>query len=232
MGRIFAAVKEAELDDNTVVIFTSDNGCSPEANFELLKGKGHDPSAGYRGHKADIYEGGHRVPLIVRWPGHIKGGRKTKALACLTDLYPTLEEITGQSHQPRGGEDGFSLLPVLKGADTSSRETLISHSISGRFAIRQGSWKLCLCYGSGGWSLPRDNTAKKQGLPPLQLFNLEEDPGEQNNLVSKHPDKVAALLKLLDQQIQNGRCTPGEALRNDRAIEFLPQGVVLPGSST
>jgi arylsulfatase A len=228
MGQLLATVKEAGLDDATLVIFTSDNGCSPEANFELLQGKGHDPSAGYRGHKADIYEGGHRVPLIVRWPGHIKGGRKTKALACLTDLYPTLEEIAGQPHQARGGEDGFSLLPVLKGADTSRRGTLISHSISGRFAIRQGAWKLCLCYGSGGWSAPQDNIAKKQGLPPLQLFNLEEDPGEQNNLVSKHPDKVAALLKLLDQQIQNGRCTPGEVLRNDRAIEFLPKGVVLP----
>ncbi len=227
VGQLFAALKEAGLDENTLVIFTSDNGCSPEANFELLKSKGHDPSAGYRGHKADIYEGGHRVPLIVRWPGHVKGGRKTKTLACLTDVYSTLEELTEQPRKPLGGEDGFSLLGVLKGAESSGRDTLISHSINGKFAIRQGAWKLCLAPGSGGWSEPRDKTALAQGLPPMQLFNLDEDPGEQKNLVGQHPEKVTALLALLDQQIQNGRCTPGKAVSNDRKIQFLPKGVTL-----
>ena len=228
MGQLFNTLKEAGLDENTLVLFTSDNGCSPEANFELLKGKGHDPSGGYRGHKADIYEGGHRVPLIVRWPGHIKGGRNTKALACLTDVYSTLEEIAGQPRKKTGGEDGFSVLAVLNGAEASGRDSLISHSISGNFAIRQGSWKLCLSSGSGGWSAPRENVAKKQGLPPMQLYNLEADPGERNNLVSKKPEKVATLLTLLDQQVRNGRCTPGETVPNDRDIEFLPKGVTLP----
>lgn len=228
MGQILATLKETGLNKNTLVIFTSDNGCSPEANFELLKSKGHDPSAGYRGHKADIYEGGHRVSLIVRWPNHIQEGRETKALACLTDLYSTLEEITGQPRKPLGGEDGFSLLPVLKGADSSGRDTLISHSISGYFAIRQGPWKLCLSYGSGGWSAPKEAAAKKQGLPPMQLFNLQEDPAEQHNLVAQHADKAVALLKLLDQQVQNGRCTPGEPVPNDRKIKYLPKGISLP----
>ncbi len=228
MGQLLAAVKEVELDDNTLVIFTSDNGCSPEANFELLKGKGHDPSAGYRGHKADIYEGGHRVPLIVRWPGHVRAGRTTKALACLTDVYSTLEDITGQPRKPLGGEDGFSLLPVLSGAESSGRKTLISHSINGNFAIRQGEWKLCLSSGSGGWSAPRENIAKKEGLPPMQLFNLQTDPAEQHNLLSQYPSKVATLLARLNSEIQNGRCTPGETVPNDREISFLPKGVSLP----
>ena len=90
MGQLLGSLKETGLDENTLVIFTSDNGCSPEANFEVLAKQGHDPSGGYRGHKADIYEGGHRVPFIVRWPGQIQGGSTTQAMACLTDVYATL----------------------------------------------------------------------------------------------------------------------------------------------
>ena len=228
MGQVFEALKKTGLDKNTIVIFTSDNGCSPEANFNLLKEKGHDPSAGYRGHKADIFEGGHRVPLIVRWQGHIQPKSKTNALACLTDVYSTLEEITKQKRKPLGGEDGFSLLSVFNGKKTSGRESLISHSINGSFAIRQGDWKLCLSAGSGGWSAPKDRLAKKRGLPAMQLFNLEDDRGEKTNLMKKHPEKVAMLLKLLNQQVQNGRCTPGENVKNDREVKFLPKGVTLP----
>ncbi len=228
MGQLLASVKTAGLDENTLVLFTSDNGCSPEGNFGVLKQHGHDPSAGYRGHKADIYEGGHRVPLIARWPGRIEAGRKTMALACLTDVYPTLQAISGQTRGATGGEDGFSLLPVFDGAANSQRDALISHSIGGSFAIRQGNWKLCLSAGSGGWSAPRENEAKKQGLPPLQLYDLDADRGERNNLVDDHPAKVSELLRLLDRQVQAGRCTPGDDVANDREVKFLPAGVELP----
>lgn len=231
MGQLLEAVKQAGLDDNTLVIFTSDNGCSPEANFELLKGKAHFPSGKYRGHKADIYEGGHRVPFVVRWPGQIAEGRKTETLACLTDVYATLEEITGQEQQAVGGEDGYSLLPVFKGEAASKRDTLISHSIDGSFAIRQGPWKLCLSAGSGGWSSPREADAKKQGLPPMQLYNLAEDPAETKNLIESEPAQVKTLLLLLVDQVRNGRCTPGEPLKNDRDVKFLPTGINLPERS-
>lgn len=228
VGQLLNAIEQAGLDDNTLFIFTSDNGCSPEANFTLLKEHGHDPSAGYRGHKADIFEGGHRVPLIVRWPGKIENGRQTKALACLTDVYATLEQLTGQDRQTLGGEDGYSLVPIFTGEARSGRDTLISHSIGGSFAIRQGSWKLCLSAGSGGWSAPRENDAKKKGLPPMQLFNLDDDPGERKNLVAEHPGRVEELLLLLDEQVRNGRCTPGERVSNDRDVKYLPAGVTLP----
>ena len=228
MGQLLKTVKEEGLDDNTLVIFTSDNGCSPEANFALLAEHGHQPSAIYRGHKADIYEGGHRVPFIARWPGKIDGGGSTKAVACLTDVYATLEAITGQKKQSLGGEDGYSLLPVFAGEATSGRDTLISHSISGNFAIRQGDWKLCLSAGSGGWSAPREPDAKKRGLPKMQLFNLAEDPGEKTNLVKSEPEMVKQLLLLLDEQVANGRCTPGEKVKNDRDVKFLPAGVEMP----
>lgn len=228
MGQLLGALKEAGLDENTLVIFTSDNGCSPEANFPLLQAKGHHPSGRYRGHKADIYEGGHRVPFLVRWPGKIKGGDKTEALACLTDVYATLEAVTGQAKQRRGGEDSYSLLSVFQGAAASERDTLVSHSVEGAFAIRQGTWKLCLSSGSGGWSTPKETDAKKQGLPPMQLFDLSADPAEEKNLLNDNPEQVKTLLLLLDEQVRNGRCTPGEKLENDRRVKFLPDGVKMP----
>lgn len=228
MGQLLESLKEANIDENTLVIFTSDNGCSPEGNFPLLKEHGHDPSAGYRGHKADIYEGGHRVPFIVRWPGKIKPGSKTTALACLTDVYATLEAVTEQTPQDTGGEDGYSLIPVFQGEESSGRDTLISHSIGGSFAIRQGPWKLCLSAGSGGWSAPREKDAMKQGLLPMQLYNLDDDRGEQTNVLVDHPDVVESLLRLIQEQVDNGRCTPGEVLGNDREVTFAPKGVSLP----
>ncbi|MDA7917092.1 DUF1080 domain-containing protein, partial [Akkermansiaceae bacterium] len=224
-----AAIKKAGIDDNTLVIFTSDNGCSPEANFEVLAKFGHAPSGKYRGHKADIYEGGHRVPLIARWPSQIKGGRTSNSIACLTDLYSTLEEITVQERQPLGGEDGFSLLPEFSGKGSTVRKSIISHSISGHFAIREGDWKLCLCRGSGGWSSPREDDAKKKGLPAMQLFDLKDDPSEQTNLFEKHPEKAKALLALLDEQVTTGRSTPGENVPNDRVINYLPTEKIFNG---
>ena len=197
-------------------------------NFEVLKEHDHDPSAGYRGHKADIYEGGHRVPLIVRWPKGIEAGQSTNAVSCLTDLYATLRDVTDQPSEDLGGEDSFSLVPAFHGEASTGRETLISHSIGGSFSIRQGDWKLCLSAGSGGWSAPREPEAKKQKLPPLQLFNLNSDRGEQQNLVAKYPDKVNQLLQQLNSEVEKGRCTPGNAVANDRDVKFLPAGVTMP----
>ncbi|MEN8693235.1 MAG: sulfatase family protein [Akkermansiaceae bacterium] len=223
MGELFAALKKSGVDDNTLVIFTSDNGCSPEANFKVLKEFDHHPSGKFRGHKADIYEGGHRVPLIFRWPAKIKGDRTVNALAGLTDLYTTLEDITDQERKPLGGEDGFSLWPLLSGEGTVKRKDIIHHSISGHFAIREGDWKLCLASGSGGWSAPRESVAKKKGLPEMQLFNLKNDPAEKINLISKNPAKAETLLALLKDQVENGRSTPGEPVINDREVSFMPE---------
>ena len=228
MGELFASLKEAGIDDNTIVIFTSDNGCSPQANFEVLEKFGHDPSGGFRGHKADIFEGGHRVPFMVRWPSKIKGGQKTNALTCLTDVYSTLRELTGQPKEDDGGEDSFSLMSVFKGAAESERKSLVSHSIGGQFSIREGDWKLCVCAGSGGWSSPNENEAKKQGLPRMQLFNLKADRQEESNLVAEYPERVEALLGLLGEQVKDGRCTPGNPVPNDRKVKFRPASAAMP----
>jgi len=224
VGEVLAALDEAGIADDTLVIVTSDNGCSPEANFDLLRRHGHDPSAGFRGHKADIFEGGHRVPLIVRWPAAIVGGRVTDAVACLTDIFPTLAEVAAgrRPAETPGGEDGWSLAPVFRGEESSGRETLVSHSVDGSFAIRRGRWKLCLCGGSGGWSSPREAEARQRGLPPLQLYDLDADPAETRNLEAEHPDLVAELTDRLASEISRGRSTPGPELANDREIRFLP----------
>ena len=219
MGELIAKLEAAGVADNTIVIFTSDNGCSPEANFELLEEHGHDPSAGFRGHKADIFEGGHRVPLIIRWPGKIVAGSKTDAVTCLTDIYTTLESITQQPRQPTGGEDGFDLSPLFQDPNASPRDSLVSHSIGGFFAIRRGPWKLCFCRGSGGWSQPQEKKAKEQDLPTLQLFNLADDPAETTNVADQHPEIVQQLSDLMDKQVEQGRCTPGPQVPNDREIE-------------
>jgi arylsulfatase A len=228
VGDLLATLKEAGVDENTLVFFTSDNGCSPQGNFELLKEFGHDPSAGYRGHKADIYEGGHRVPFIARWPKSIKAGQKTNALACLTDLYDTMREITGQPKKDKGGEDSFSLLPAFRGKQSTTRKTLISHSIGGSFSIRQGDWKLCLSAGSGGWSAPRETEAKKKKLPPMQLFDLKKDRGERKNLLATNRPKANDLISLLAKEVNHGRSSPGKPVPNDREVTFLPGGVEMP----
>ena len=220
MGELFEAIKAAGIDDNTIVIFSSDNGCSPEGNYEKLAEFDHDPSAGFRGHKADIFEGGHRVPMIVRWPEQIKPGGTTNALTCLTDFYATMREITEQPAIDQGGEDSFSLLSVFKGADQGPRKSLVSHSIGGYFSMRQGEWKLCVSAGSGGWSKPTEKEAKERQLPKLQLFNLETDRGEKTNLYQQQPEKVELLMKLLQEQVDTGRCTPGNSVANDRDVQI------------
>ena len=238
MGQLFETLAEMGCDESTLVIFTSDNGCSPQANFELLAEHGHHPSGIYRGHKADIYEGGHRVPLLARWPGQIPGGRTSMQLACLTDIYATLAAVTQSGPESKtpdadsGGEDSFSLWPLLRGdTESSSRETLISHSVSGHFAIRRGPWKLCLCAGSGGWSAPTEKVAAQEKRAPLQLFHLEQDPAETENLLDEHPNVVQELLDRLGAEIEQGRSRPGPPAANDREVTFLPEGYTRPALS-
>lgn len=218
IGEIHRLLKEKGIEDNTLVIFTSDNGCSPKANFAELEKVGHHPSYIYRGHKADIYEGGHRVPFIVHWPRKIPTQKVTGETICTTDFFATVAAIVGYKIPDNAGEDSFSFLDILENKHRTSpvREATVHHSIEGRFAIRQGPWKLILWPGSGGWSAPREASELK-GLPPYQLYELDKDPEERQNLYSAYPEKVASLKKLLKAYIDRGRSTPGEPQRNDPA---------------
>ncbi len=221
VGRLMKAVKKAGIAKNTIVIFTSDNGCSPMANFEVLREKGHDPSYIFRGHKADIYEGGHRVPFIIRWPERIAPGLVTAKTICTTDLLATCAEIVGIAPEAGAAEDSYSLVPLFddKYSPDYGREYTIHSSVNGSFAIRKGDWKLILCPGSGGWSFPRPKKAMELGLPPVQLYNLREDASEFDNVYDQYPDTVRVLYNLLVKSIEDGRSTAGMPQQNDAPLK-------------
>ncbi|MDT8390717.1 MAG: arylsulfatase [Lentisphaeria bacterium] len=219
VGRVMAALDKNGLTDNTIVIFTADNGCSPMADFEELAACGHNPSYVFRGHKADIFEGGHRIPFIIRWPREIKAGSQNGQTFCLTDLTATMAEITGCKLPDTAAEDSVSNLSIWNGmAKNPVREATVHHSINGSFSIRKGTWKLEMCPDSGGWSVPRPNHPEEtEGLPAIQLYDLSKDIGEQTNVQDQHPDIVAELKALLTTYVKNGRSTPGEPQPNTGA---------------
>jgi arylsulfatase A-like enzyme len=223
VGTVLDTLERLGLAINTLVIFASDNGCSPEAKFEELLASGHHPSARFRGAKADIFEGGHRVPFLVRWPGHVKASSTSDQLICLNDLFATCADILGQKLPDDAAEDSVSILPALEGrVHTPLREALVHHSINGSFAIRQGQWKLELCPDSGGWSAPRPGSAAAMGLPGVQLYDLSRDVGETNNVQAAHPEVVARLTRLLEKYVADGRSTPGAAQPNTTAVQIRP----------
>lgn len=209
VGRIAAALDRAGAADNTILVFTSDNGCSPQADFEELARVGHRPSHVFRGHKADIYEGGHRIPLIVRWPARIRPGGRSAETVCLSDLPATCADMLDAGLPDTAAEDSVSNLPLWDGRTPEGRlrEATVHHSIDGSFSIRRANWKLELCPGSGGWSPPRPGP-ECEGLPPVQLYDLETDIGERRNVQSDHPGIVRELADLLDHYVESGRSVP------------------------
>lgn len=218
VGEILKALKRKGLDENTLILFTSDNGATPGADFEQLGKLGHDPSYVFRGHKADIFEGGHRIPFVAKWPGKIKPGSSYDQTVCLTDLMATAADIVDYKLPDNAGEDSVSLLPALLGKDkTPLREATVHHSAQGYFSIRQDKWKLLLSRGSGGWSYPREGQDDIKNFPPVQLYDLENDIEEKTNLQDKYPQKVKALTALLQSYVDNGRSTPGKNQQNDGA---------------
>lgn len=216
VGQVVEALESKNIRENTLIIFTSDNGASPRADFEELARAGHDPSYIYRGHKADIYEGGHRVPFVVNWPGGVEAGISSDETISTVDLMATFADLTGISLPGSAAEDSYSFLPVLmqQTYDKPLREATVFHSLHGRFAIRKGNWKLILWPGSGGWSYPNTEEELRR-LPPYQLYHLKKDPSEQKNLIHLYPEKVKELKNLLTEYVRSGRSTPGEPREND-----------------
>jgi arylsulfatase A-like enzyme len=230
VGKVMRTIDEAGIAQNTIFIVTSDNGCSPRANLEELASFGHNPSYIFRGHKADIFEGGHRVPFLIRWPGRVAAGSRCGETICLTDLMRTCAEVIGVSLPENAAEDSVSILPALldEKLTTPLRSEVIHHSMNGSFAIRKGRWKLALCPGSGGWSNPTSEIARSTGLPLLQLYDLDRDIGETISVANKHPEVVEALMSIVEHQVETGRSTPGEPQKNFGKTQFLPPGYERP----
>lgn len=227
-GQVLDSLERNGVAENTLVIFTSDNGCADyigasedgAGNHERsMEAQGHFPSGPYRGYKSDAWDGGHRIPCVARWPGVIEAGSSTKELVSLSDLMATCADILGESLPEDAGEDSFSLLPLFEDPSKSIRDHLIHHSINGKFAIRDAKWKLVLCPGSGGWTYP-DREAVEDKMPFVQLYDMEKDPGETTNLHKEEPERVKELIAFLKRVIDDGRSTPGTPQENDVEVDF------------
>lgn len=214
--RVMERLEAHDVADDTIVIFTSDNGCSPRADIDGLVEMGHHPSYVFRGHKADIYEGGHRVPLLIRWPDGIEANSTCDDTVCLVDLFATLAEIAGYETPDDAAEDSVSNLPLWRGDASAEpvREATVHHSVDGSFSIRRGRWKLELCPGSGGWSWPTPGE-ETDDMPVFQLYDLEADVGEQKNVIADHPEVVEELKAILVRDVKRGRSTPGPPQTNE-----------------
>ncbi len=215
VGEVRKALEEKGITKNTVLIFTSDNGCSPQAGFEQLISKGHNPSYVFRGHKADIFEGGHHVPYIFSWPQKVKPA-KSSQLLCTTDLFASVADILNVKYNDNVAEDSYSFLPALKlKSNAEIRKSIVHHSINGSFAYRKENWKAIFCPGSGGWSAPQPNSEGIENLPKVQLYNLSDNIGETTNLQAEHTGIVEQYRKELAEIVTEGRSTKGKPQKND-----------------
>ncbi len=198
VGAVLAALDRLKLSDNTLVIFTSDNGGVMDDGYEDFGSLEHKCNGPLNGKKGGLYEGGHRIPFLARWPGHIKAGTTSDALICHVDMAATFAALTGVALPAEAAPDSFNVLPALLGTKTDRpvRDHLILHNggTTGPMAVRQGPWKLIQ---PGG---------KAKGGP--QLFNLAEDLGETKNLAEQQPAKVKELAALLEKCRAAARTRP------------------------
>lgn len=197
VGRVLAALKDAEMSSSTLVLFTSDNG--PMWYEDDVQRFGHDSSGGLRGMKGDAWECGHRMPFIVRWPGKVAASSVSNQMISFTDMLATFAAIVGVELPPEAGPDSFNFLPALLGnqpEDQPVRDALVIQTANKTMTIRLGDWKLITSLGSGGFSKP-SRIEPGRGDPPGQLYNLAEDLGETNNLYLHKP----ALVKRLSERL-------------------------------
>ncbi len=216
VGVLMKDLEKLGIADNTLVILSSDNGPETTSIVHMRADHQHDGARPWRGVKRDDWEGGHRVPFIVRWPARVKGGATSDQLLSLTDMMATIAAITNAELPRDAAEDSFNILPVLEGTATAPiRPYLLTQAFRGArtLAIRRGKWKYLDHTGSGGNNYDKGEL-KCYALPenapdaPGQLYDLENDPGETTNLYLKHPEIAAGLKALLEQSKSSGRSRP------------------------
>jgi arylsulfatase A len=214
-GQVIKAVDDAGIAENTIVIFTADNGHSHYTGWPDLIKAGHLPSGPYRGHKGDIWEGGHRVPLILRWKGQIPGDHTSNQLVSLTDLLATFADLIGKPLPKNGAEDSISFLSTLIGDIRDPlRTTVINHSNHGEFSYRDGNWKLVFRN-----ALPNRNKSRgKQRI--VELYDLKNDIAETKDLAKAKPKRVAELTAKFAKQVSSGATRPGSKSVNDTTVRF------------
>ena len=207
-------------------MFASDNGPEVPTVLDMRRTYNHDGARPWRGVKRDQWEGGHRTPFIVRWPGKIKANTTSDQLMSLTDVMATCADIVGAELPADAAEDSYSMLPVLLGAQGEKpvRQYMLQQTISLALSIRDGQWKYLDHQGSGGnnydrdgeWGMKLYRLEDTDPEAPGQLYDLEKDPGEKVNLYSQYPDRVAQMKAKLEAFKESGRSVP---LRRSQAGE-------------
>ncbi|MGB0257766.1 MAG: sulfatase family protein [Coraliomargarita sp.] len=214
VGDVLDALEQSGVAENTLVILTSDNGTAAYIGVDELEAKGHYPSGPLRGYKVSIFEGGHRIPFIVRWPGTVKPGSVCEQMVQQTDLMATFAAMFGTTLPSDAGEDSYNFLPLLNGTAASLRPHGINHTFTS-ISLRQGDWKYIPAH-----------TGKQKRIETAQLYNLADDLGETNNLAADMPERVEQMHALLNELIYGGRSTRGPKQKNDtslnRWIEQIP----------
>ena len=216
VGEVVKAVDELGIAENTIIIFTADNGTSPRAQFDKMQEKGHYSSYIYRGLKGTLWEGGHRVPFIVRWPKVVKAQSSSDDVICTTDLMATVARIQGVELADDAGEDSVSFYDALKGGKIRGNKErgVVHHSDSGVFSIRRGKWKLIFdAEGGSSRKNPKDRPVVNSAR--FLLFDMEKDEIESTNLSQEYPEVVKDMKMLLADHVNNGRSTPGAAGKNE-----------------
>lgn len=204
IGRVLQSLDDTKLADRSFVVFTSDNG--PVWYPEDVQRTGHDSVGGLRGMKAFNWEGGHRMPFILRWPGRVRAGSTSKQTICFTDLMATLADVIDAELPDDAGPDSFSFLPVLLGTQPEDRPVRNSLVIGG--SIRSGPWKWIEGREPASFARPGSGTVPAKDEAPGQLYNLTEDPRETRNLAAEKPDVVARLKAELDRIMNGARTRP------------------------
>jgi len=209
IGRVLSTLRETEMDNDTLLVFTSDNG--PVWYDADVKRLGHDSCGGLRGMKADAWEAGHRMPFIVRWPGRVDAKQTSDQLICFTDLMATFANVWGAKLSKDAGPDSFSFLPALTGSKPTltpvRRQIVMRPGSAAMMTIRSDEWKLITGLGSGGFSEPK-RVRRGPNDPRGQLYNLANDLGETKNRYADHPEIVARLTAELKETVNSGRSRP------------------------
>ena len=214
VGLVLKALEQSGKANNTLVIFTSDNGFASYVGAKDLEQRGHFPSGPLRGYKTDVYEGGHRIPFIVRYPKVVKPGTVCNQLVHHADVIATLAEILNAKLPENSAEDSFSMMPLLMGVDKPIRENSVSCAASGIPGLRQGDWKLILA---------PDPKQNKDSKLDVQLYNLAEDIAETKNLAGEQPERVAQMKLLMEKLITDGRSSNGTKQKNDVVVTRYPK---------
>ncbi len=214
VGQITQKLKDTNQFDDTIIIFTSDNGCSPQADFESMAEHGHHPSYIFRDAKGSMYEGGHRLPTIVHYPKEVPAGTQCDANICHTDFYATFADLLGVTLPEYAAEDSFSNLKLWRGEGKCDRIATVCNSALGYLGMVKGGYKLCCTDGGRGPEYMKAIREKKAFDIQYELYNLYDDPSEKHNLMEERPEMADMLMRELHRVFGAGRSTPGAPQEN------------------